>query len=84
LLADVIEVVGVVEFDIDGPDSPGFGAAFASTAAAMMIVPARQLVAKSLRIMSTLRFQVRALGVPLPIARTAKASSSDDSHTGAR
>jgi hypothetical protein len=57
LLADVVDVVGVVELDIDGPDSPRFGAALASAAAAMMIVPARQLVAKTLRIMSTLRFR---------------------------
>lgn len=79
MLGDVVEVVGVVEFDIDGPDSLGFGTAFANAAAATMIVPARQLVAKSLRIMSTLRSQVRALGVPLPVARMVKAFGSDDS-----
>jgi hypothetical protein len=48
-----------------------------------MIVPARQLVAKSLRIMSTLRFRVRALGVPLPVVRMAKASGSHNSHARA-
>jgi len=55
LLADVVDVVGVIEFDIDGPDSPGFGPPSASNAAAMAIVPARKLVAKILRIMSKLR-----------------------------
>lgn len=48
-----------------------------------MIVPARQLVAKRLRIMSTLRFRVRALGVPLPVVRMAKASGSHNSHARA-
>jgi hypothetical protein len=71
LLGDVVDVVGVVEFDIDGPDSPRFGAAYASTAAAMMIVPARKLVAKCLRIMSALRFQVPVRGVPLSVLRMA-------------
>jgi hypothetical protein len=65
LVADVVVVVGVVgEFDINGPDSLGFGAAFASAAAPMTTMPARQLVAKSLRIMIHTLFQVRTLGAP--------------------
>jgi hypothetical protein len=52
LFAGAVVVVDVVgEFDIDGPDSLGFGAADASAAAPMMTMPARKLVAKSLRIM---------------------------------
>ncbi len=57
LVADVVDVVGVVEFDIDGPDSLGSGAACASAAAPTITMAARPLVAKSLRIMSTFRFQ---------------------------
>lgn len=47
----VVGVVGVVEFDIDGPDPLGFAAACASDTAPMMMRLARQLVAKSLRVM---------------------------------
>jgi hypothetical protein len=72
LVADVVVVVGVVgEFDIDGPDSLGFGAADASAVAPMMTMPARQLVAKSLRIMIHTLFQAHALGAPTPWVRMA-------------
>jgi len=65
LVADVVVVVGVVgESDIDGPDSLEFGAADASAVAPMMAMPARQLVAKSLRIMIHTLFQARTLGAP--------------------
>ena len=67
MVADVVVVVGVVgEFDIDGPDSLGFGVADASAVAPMMAMPARQLVAKSLRIMIHTLFQARTLGAPTP------------------
>jgi hypothetical protein len=74
LVADVVVVVGVVgEFDIDGPDSLGFGAADASAVAPMMTMPARQLVAKILSIMIHTPFQARTLGAPTPWARIASA-----------
>jgi hypothetical protein len=57
LVADVVDVVGVVELDIDGPDSLGSGAACASVAAPTITMATRELVAKSLRIMSKFRFQ---------------------------
>ena len=74
MVADVVVVVGVVgESDIDGPDSLGFGAADASAVAPMMTMPARQLVAKSLRIMIHTLFQARTLGAPTPCVRMASA-----------
>jgi hypothetical protein len=51
LVADVVEVVVVVESDIDGPDP--FGAVEASATTPTMIKPATQLAAKILRIMIT-------------------------------
>lgn len=56
-------------FDIEGPDSLGFGAACAIAAAPMMTMPARQLVAKTLRFMIHTLFSVRALGAPTPCQR---------------
>jgi len=54
-LADVVGVVEVVvESDSDGPDSLGFGAVYATAAALAMMRPARQVMAKSLRFMTTL------------------------------
>ena len=60
-------------FDIEGPDSLGFGAACAIAAAPMMTMPARQLVAKTLRFMIHTLFSVRALGAPTPWVRMASA-----------
>jgi len=85
LVADVVVVVGVVgESDIDGPDSLGFGAADASAVAPMMTMPARQLVAKSLRIMIHTLFQARTLGAPTPWVRMASAIgfNCSPSHNG--
>ena len=74
MVADVVVVVGVVgEFDIDGPDSLGFGAADASAVAPIMAMPARQLVAKSLSIMIHTLFRARTLGAPTPWVRMASA-----------
>ena len=74
MVADVVVVVGVVgESDVDGPDSLGFGAADASAVAPIMAMPARQLVAKSLRIMIHTLFQARTLGAPTPWVRMASA-----------
>jgi hypothetical protein len=89
LVADVVVVVGVVgEFDIGGPDSLGFGAADASAVAPMMTMPARQLVAKTLRIMIHTLFSARTLGAPTPWVRMASATGfncppSPDDNNGA-
>jgi hypothetical protein len=49
-----VDVVGVVEFDIDGPDSIGFGATVTAAALAMTM-PTRQLAARISDFMITSR-----------------------------
>jgi hypothetical protein len=76
---DVVDVVVVGEFDMGGPDSLGVGAAFASTATPVTTAPTRQVAAKSLSIMSTLRFRY-ALLADLYLARV----TSDIGFNGVR
>jgi hypothetical protein len=60
-LVEDVDVVVVGEFDMDGPDSLGVGAAFASIATPVTAAPTRQVAAKSLSIMSTLHFRYAPL-----------------------
>jgi hypothetical protein len=65
LVADVVEVVVVVEFDNDDPESLGSGAACASATAPMMTNAAREHAAKSLWVMITFRSRCAHSAHPL-------------------